>query len=349
MLDVWMDHHELAGETGVIVPAFFSAKPSDDTVRHLLWMTLGDCPHYLPLEQVWVVVDGDPRTARLAEEVRQALHAQGHGWLNTLPLPENRGKLGAIQAGMRGLLALHPRLRWVVIRDGDGDHMMSVTPQLARAAQFLAQAYGHTRIIVIGARRSRQRPMGFARGELETLLDQVTIGALAYALARRGQALDLRHCLGGLPDLSSGFKVYGREIAERLFLAGEPRYLTLSPSDYWHYGPETATVVEAALQGAVLAEVQRPTWDGQPTTSFGEFRLQSLYGELLAWVFARLEIPTPVAACLFDGATPHLALRTTAEGRDLLAALRGHALERVRAFRDEAAPIPPAMPLLPFL
>lgn len=344
-----MDHDEMASCTGLIIPAFFSAKPSDATVSHLLWMTLSDCHHYLPLKQVWVVVDGDARTARLVEGLRKALHRQGHGWLNVLPLPENRGKLGAIQAGMGALLALHPQLRWIVIRDGDGDHMMSVTPQLVRVAQFLAQAYGHTRLIVIGARRSRHRPMGFVRGELETLLDQVTLGALAYALARRDQVLDLRHCLGGVPDLSSGFKVYGREIAESLFVTAEPRFLTLSVSDYWHYGPETVTVVEAALQNAVLAEVLRPTWDGQPTTSFGEFRLQSLYGELLAWVFARLALPLQVAACLFDGATPHLPLRTSVEGRELLDGLRRHALERVSAYQDGNAPIPPAMPLLPFM
>jgi hypothetical protein len=349
-VDGWVDQSEWALRTGVIVPAYFSAKPSGETVSHLLWMTLSDCHHYLPLEQVWVVVDGDRRTAGLAEDLRGQLQRNGHGSLNILPLSENMGKLGAIQAGMCALLAAHPRLQWIVIRDGDGDHMMSVTPQLVRTALFLEQAYGHSRVIVIGARTSRHRPMGFARGELESLLDQVTLDALAYVLARRGQALDLRHCLGHTtPDLSSGFKVYGRQIAESLFVKAEPRLLTLSESDYWHYGPETVTVIEAVLQGVVLAEALRPTWDGQPTTSFGEFRLLSLYGELLAWVFARLDIPIDVAACFFDRLVPGMTLRTTAEGRDLLDGLRRHALEKALSYRSEDGPIPPAAPLAPFV
>ena len=56
--------------------------------------------------------------------------------------------------------------------------------------------------------------MGWARGELETLLDRVTLDALAYRLAREGRALNLAHCCGdGVPDLSTGYKVYGRDVA----------------------------------------------------------------------------------------------------------------------------------------
>lgn len=349
-MDRWVDQSELATGTGVVIPAYFSAKPSDEVVNHLLWMTLGDCHHYLPLNQVWVVVDGDPRTAGLVMALRDRLQQGGHGGLNVLALPHNRGKLGAIQAGMRALLAAHPQVRWLVIRDGDGDHMMAVVPHLVRVAQFLEERYEHSRTIVVGARPSRHRPMGFARGELEALLDRVTIDALSYALARQGKALNLSHCLGtAAPDLSSGFKVYGRQMAQILFQDAEPALLSLSPSDYWHYGPETVTFVEAALQGAVLAEALRPTWDGQPTTSFGEFRLLSLYGELLAWVLIRLEIPIEVAACFYDRCIPGMPLRTTAEGCELLDSLRRYALDRVRVYRQDDAPIPVAAPLLPFV
>ena len=151
----------------------------------------------------------------------------------------------------------------------------------------------------------------------------VTLDALTYALARQGRTLDLSHCSGqGVPDLSSGFKVYGREIAAKLFANSEPQLASLSPSDYWHYGPETVTIIEAGLGDALIAEISRLTWDGQPATSFGEFRQVALYGELLAWVYARLEIPLSVAARLYDNLTPHLPLRTTVQGAEMLDALR---------------------------
>mgnify|MGYP005859744229 FL=1 len=169
-MDPWLDHDELGRLTGMVVPAFFSAAPADDLVRHLLWMTLGDCRHYLPLDHVWVVVDGDRRTFRLAAALRRRL-AEGGDTFNLMLLPENQGKLAAMRQGIHALLVAQPDVRYAVVRDGDGDHALSDMPHLVRAAARLAEAYGHTNLIVAGARGSRHRPMGWARGELETLLD----------------------------------------------------------------------------------------------------------------------------------------------------------------------------------
>ncbi len=349
-MDDWSEQRALGERTGMIIPAYFSAKPPDDLVRHLLWMTLADCDHYCPLANVWVVVDGDVRTARLAEEACQRLRREQGARPQLIALEANQGKLGAIRVGMRAARSQRPELAWLTVRDGDGDHLPAAMPSLMRAAECVAEARGDSRLIVIGARSSRHRPMGFLRGELEALLDGVTLDALAYALARQGRALDLRYCLpGGLPDLSSGYKVYGADMADGLFCEDAPQFLTLSESDYWHYGPETATVVEAILMGGTLAEVLRPTWDGQPTSSFGEFRLVALYGELLAWVFARLEIPLEAAACWIDNRSPEMALRTTVDGRHLLEETRRHALERVRAFRGGQEPLPAPAASLPFV
>lgn len=349
-MDRWIEQDALAPRIGVVVPAYFSAAPSDEMVRHLLWMTLSDDHHYLPPENVWVVVDGDERTARLLDEVR-ARRLRRHGaTFNALPLARNHGKLGAIRQGIAALLAERPGVEYVIIRDGDGDHAAADIPALARAADHLAAAYGHSRLIVVGARASRHRPMGWLRGEIETLLDGVTLDALAYHLARQGQALDLSHCLGHtVPDLSSGYKVYGRQAALDLFVEHDPQMACLDPTAYWRYGPETVTVVEGVLRGAVLAEIRRLTWDGQPATSFGEFRQVSLYGDLLAWVFTRLSLPLDVAACFYDNRVPAMELRTATEGRDLLAAVRQHALERTRSFRGDAAPLPPPPPAVPYL
>ena len=124
---------------------------------------------------------------------------------------------------------------------------------------LLRDAYAHTRLIVLGARRSRHHPMGSNRGELETLLDQVTLDALAFALVRQGRAINLAHChTGRVPDVSSGYKVYGRQMAEALFVETEPRLQGLSAHDYWHFGPETVPVVEAMLSGGVLGRAPTP-------------------------------------------------------------------------------------------
>jgi len=340
----------LGRATGVVVPAYFSAAPTDDLVRRLLWMTLGDSHHYLPPEQVWVVVDGDARTARLAAEVQEALRERVGRTFHLLPLAENGGKFRAVREGVRGLLGRHPEVRYVAIRDGDGDHALSDLPALLRAAEECAAARGDSNVLVAGSRASRHHPMGWVRGELETLLDRVTIDALAYHLARQGRALDLTRlpAPNGVPDLSSGYKVYGRHAAERLFVEATPHLASLSERDYWRYGPETVPVVEAALAGATLAETARVTFNGQPTSSFGDFHVVALYGALLGWVFTRLEIPLPVAAQLYDNAACRMLLGTAGPGAETLDAVRAHALERAAAHCGGGA-IPPPCPRATFI
>jgi hypothetical protein len=349
-MESWSDQSALACTTGMVIPAYFSARPTDDTVYHLLWMTLGDCHHYVDLENVCVVVDGDSRTLGLAEQVRDRLWREHKQALCLVSLPENKGKLWAVQEGMTQLLRANPHLLYLVTRDGDGDHGVAEMPALVRAASLLHESYAHSRIIVLGARRSRHHPMGWIRGELETLLDQVTLDALAFALAHQGRALNLAHChTEHVPDLSSGYKVYGRSMAEALFVESEPRLLGLSAHDYWHFGPETMPVVEAVLSGGLLAELQRLTWDGQPATSFGEFPHVTLYGELLAWVYARLEIPLAVAAQFYDNHVPHLALRTMSQGAETLGLLREYALRKLAQQCEQEEPVPAARPALPFM
>ena len=344
----WVSQQYLGRETAVVVPVYFSAKPSDATVERLLRITLMDCHHYLPPEQVWAVVDGDPRSAAILERVAAELATDTGGAIRVLVLPENRGKLGALREAMAAILCEQPHVRWLGVMDGDADHMIAVLPRLTRAALFLAEVYGHDRVLAIGARASRTQPMGWVRGELERLLDGLTLEALDHALAREGCALDLSQCLGvATPDLSSGFKVYGRDLARLLFDGAEPAYATLSPQDYMRYGPETVTVVEMILAGGVMGEVLRPTWDGQPATSFGEFGVVEMYGELLAWVWARLDIPVPAAAQMVDNWQRRIALGTTTEGAELMRRVRGHALGRLADWQGQETP-PAPRPILPF-
>ena len=346
LMETWRSQAQLGREMAVIVPVYFSAKPTDATVERLLRITLMDLPHYLPWEQVWAVVDGDERSAAMLKGVVQGLAAENG--IRILVLPQNRGKLAAIAEAMRAILDAQPHVRWLAVMDNDADHLAAVLPQLVRAAAFLADVYGHDRVLAIGARASRARPMGWVRGELELLLDQLTVDALAYALALQGRALDLTQCLGtSAPDLSSGYKVYGRELAQGLFADAEPAYATLSPRDYYRFGPETVPIVETVLAGGVWGEILRPTWDGQPATSFGEFRAIELYGELLTWVWARLGLPVSVAAQMFDNHRRELTLATAAEGAELIRLLRAHALGRLATYRGE--PGPAERPTLPFV
>lgn len=336
---------------GVVVPAYFSAKPSDELVSHLLRMTLGECVGYVRPENTWVVVDGDARTERLVGQLREAQRAEHGTTFHVIALPENRGKFWAIKEGIAALLENSPEVFYIAIRDGDGDHDIAEVPSLTRAALHLSETYGHTRVIVLGSRRSRHHPMGMLRGELEGMLDQVTLDALAYRLACEGRALNLCHCHSHsmAPDLSSGFKVYGRCIAQELFVEHVPQLACLSSNDYWHYGPETVAVVEALLIGAVIGEKLRLTWNGQPTTSFGEFNQVSLYGELLAWVYARLDIPLDVAAQFYDNRVAPLMLHTAPQGSETIAALRAYALDRVADWLGVSRDHPPTRALLPFM
>ncbi len=338
----WVTQNELAREFGVIIPVYFAPGAPAELIRRLLVITLQDTPSYLPWEQVWLVVDGDQRAAGILQELRPAL-----GAFNILHGSENHGKLWAVRNGMRTALHDCPELAYLVARDCDGDHAASDLPAIVRAADYIMQACGHTRLLVLGARRSRQRPMGWLRGELELLLDQVTLDAVQYYLARREHALSLTLCMHSEGvDLNSGYKLYGRDLAHKLFVEDEPEYAGISEADYWHYGPETCPVVEALLAGALLAEVPRLTWDGQPTTSFGSIDPTRLYGCMFRWLFSRLDIPLDAAACWYDNRSAGLSLRSTQEGSALLTDLRSFALERPS---QEVHILPPCGLTLPFV
>lgn len=345
----WRSQAALSRDTGAIVPVFFSQDTDEALIAELLHMTLSDCYHYMPLDHVYVVVDGDARSEAVARGLRDEFLQEHNSTFRLLPREENGGKLAAMRDGARALLDEQPGVCYLAVLDGDGDHLASVVPQLVRTAQHVMETRGTERIIAIGARRSRHRPMGWLRGELEAFLDAVTLDALVYRLAREGRVLERRYLLcHQMADLSSGFKVYGRGMAHYLFVEQAPNYQGFSLSDYWHYGPETVTIVEATLAGGFLAELLRPTWDGQPTSSFNDFGVLDMYGELLAWVFARLHVPLSSAAGLFDNRVPGLSLRTTADGRELLAALRERVLRRL-AGEDPGADLSPSWPLPPFV
>jgi hypothetical protein len=334
---------ELAHMYGLIVPTYFSTGTDAGLARRLLLLTLQDTPAYLPWQQVWVVVDGDQRSADTLHTLRREL-----GPFNLMVDPVNHGKLWVVRQGMQAAFC-NPHLNYFITRDCDGDHAASDMPVLVRAANYVQQVCGNTQLVVAGSRRNRVRPLGWIRGELELLLDHVTLEAIRYRLAHQERALNLSWCSGAsIPDLNSGYKLYGRDLAQQLFLDQSPILAGISASDYWHYGPETCPMVEALLAGASLAEVPRLTWDGQPTTSFGSFDPTRLYGSMLTWLLTRLDIPLEVGIQWFDNHIVGSALRLTAEGLQLLERLRAYIWQQVSAYRGRPGTMPPPSMRLPF-
>jgi hypothetical protein len=72
-------------------------------------------PCYVPAGQTWVVVDGDPRTARLLRELIAA-RMPADAAPRVLELPENRGKFGVLCAGIAALLEASPGVDYIAIR-----------------------------------------------------------------------------------------------------------------------------------------------------------------------------------------------------------------------------------------
>lgn len=343
-MEGWNSQAELAHSFGMIVPTYFSASIDADLVRQLLLITLQDTPAYLPWQQVWVVVDGDLRSADILRSLRSDL-----GPFNLLVDPANHGKLWAVRQAMQVALSSAANLDFIVTRDCDGDHAASDIPALVRAAIYIQQACGHSRLVVLGSRRNRQRSLGWVRGELEQLLDQITLDAIQFRLAHQESTLNQSLCSGvGVADLNSGYKLYGRDLAQRLFIDQEPVLAGITGSDYWHYGPETCPMVEALLGGALLAEVPRVTWDGQPATSFGEFDPTRLYGSMLIWLLTRLDISLEVGIQWFDNHIVGSSLRLTVEGLQLLERLRLYVSQQVSAYRGRTEALPSPSLRLPF-
>lgn len=343
-MEGWNSQAELAHTFGMIVPTYFSASIDAGLVRRLLLLTLQDTLLYLPWQQVWVVVDGDLRSADILRGLRSEL-----GPFNLLVDPANHGKLWAVRQGMQAALSSTADLSFIVTRDCDGDHAAADMPALVRAAIYIQQACGHLRLVVLGSRRNRQRSLGWVRGELELLLDQITLDAVQFRLAHQDRTLNQSMCSGdGVADLNSGYKLYGRDLAQRLFIDQEPNLAAITDNDYWHYGPETCPMVEALLAGALLAEVPRVTWDGQPATSFGEFDPTRLYGSMLTWLLTRLDIPLEVGIQWFDNHIVGSSLRLTVEGLQLLGRLRAYVSQQVSAYRGRAEALPPPSLRLPF-
>ena len=332
---VYPGFDEMRGRVGVVVPAWFSDDTPVTAAAELLLTTLIDSPCCLRPGDVCVVVDGS-ETARAAVAAIREEVASAWGF-RLIDLPENRGKGGAVVAGVRALLEASPELCWIATRDADADHAIEDLPHLFRVGEQLAEECPGQAVCVIGRRADLHAPLGWVRGEYELLLNEVLVEAVAFALAREGRAWDTRYLAERAPDLQSGYKLYSREAAASAVAALQKA--GAADAHLLRAGMEVVPFVTLALSGAVFAEVERKTFHDQPVTSYGSVDFTRFYGSKLAWALRTCRVPLAAAALLFDGAAGRRPLYTDPDGRAGILALRRFVLEHLAG-----GPLPAGIP-----
>jgi hypothetical protein len=282
-------------------------------------------------------VDGAPYGAeiahRLAQEFGTSLHVA----------PDNRGKLSAATNGVRALLQ-NAGLAYIAIVDQDGDHFAHELPNLTRAALHIANQINDDRVMVLGRRISRHRPMGFLRGELEEFADRILLDALAFRAAMKDRPLHLEYAttLDEFPDFHSGYKLFSRRTAQDIFLT-EPQQSGVPDDCYYRHAVEAVMVVEAFEHGAILGVVNRSTLNEQPISTFGLLNLSRLVADKIIWPCKRLDIPVPFVRQWMANHAPRLLLNTLAPaGKDELSRVQERVLA---AFEQGPDPTPPQQPL----
>jgi hypothetical protein len=123
----------------------------------------------------------------------------------------NRGKLNGVGNGMKFLLSEYD-LDFLTVVDQDGDHFGNELLNFVRTALHI----GLDRVLVLGNRLSRHKPMGLLRGELEELADRVLLDALSYYAVKVDRPLRLEYAnvLDEFPDFHSGYKLFSRASAD---------------------------------------------------------------------------------------------------------------------------------------
>jgi hypothetical protein len=305
-------------ETGVVISVYLPDSQDESAVEALLRDTV-----LMYGEQVsdptaiCLSVDGEQFGG---EVVKRIAGEFGVSWcVNSV----NRGKLQGAINGVRCLLD-NKKLKYVAVVDQDGDHFANELLNFTRAAEHICRGLGTDRILILGRRISRHRPMGFLRGELEELCDRILLDALTYNAAVKQRPLPLEHAVAfdEFPDFHSGYKLFSRPTAERVFLK-EPQQMGVSDDCYYRHACEAVMVVEALECGAYLGVVNRSTFNEQPISTFGAFNRIQLAADKIIWPCKRLSIPLPFAKRWLANHITRLMLNTLApDGKDELEQIR---------------------------
>ncbi|MCD6360453.1 MAG: hypothetical protein J7M38_06250 [Armatimonadetes bacterium] len=328
-------------QVGCVVPIWYPPDMPEDEMRGFLAATLADVELFIAPERLALVVDGCPRAVGPTHQAAEGFAERAGGEPQVIVEPHNGGKGAALCEGFERLLA-DEQVTAVCTRDADADHDIYDLPQMFRLLCQMRDQEGGEDVFVVGCRGSVTRPLGFARGALEQVLNRVTVAAVNHHLAAEGRAVDERYTgrYGPFPDFQSGYKLYSRsaaQVAVEGLRAADRRWPDL---DVMRWGSELIPTVELLARGFVPGAIYRLTWDGQPQTTFDSGDLPRRFSRQLAWVFDRLQTPPRAAAVMLDNALSASEYVTAPEGEAHLAAIR----EQVAAacFPD-TDPHPPAM------
>lgn len=326
--------------TGVVIPTYFSDDTDPDFAEALLSSTVRLLVREVANpQQICLSADGPGLAAQVAERV--ASHYQTR-WLAS---EKNGGKLASLRRGMRELLE-KSKVHYLAAVDHDGDHFANELLNFVRAAEHVTKSMGNNRVIVLGNRISLHRGLGFLRAEQEMLADQILLDALHYdaAIHNRPLALQFATTIDPVPDFHTGYKLFSRPTAEAIFLS-EPNLAGCSEIVYFRHAIEAVMTVEALQSGALLATVNRRTFDEQPISTFARMDRSQLSADIIIWPCKRLKIPAPFVAQWLANHLPKLLLGTLVpQGRDELLAIRNLVLQAfdLTLPEDEATLIPRA-------
>ena len=200
----------LRHHTGVVIPVYLPSTIDTKQGEALLEDTVElACGQVTDPAHICLSVDGEACGAKAAQRLAQRFGALVHIG------PANRGKLGGAMDGVRVLLQ-DVDVQYVALVDQDGDHFANELMNFVRAALHITACTRIERVLVLGRRISRHRPMGFLRGELEELADRMLLDALQYhaAVNRTPLRLEYANMFDEYPDFHSGYKLFSAPLAQ---------------------------------------------------------------------------------------------------------------------------------------
>jgi hypothetical protein len=321
----------MRGKLACVIPVWFAPDMPPHEMTRLLSLTLADCELFMQPEHIALVVDG----CRQAEAPTQAAAEQFAQRVGQPPLvlvkEKNEGQGGAVCFGFEHFLR-QTDVPYLCSRDADGDHDIYDLPQMFRLLLETQETEGTDNVFVLGQRGSLHRPMGFARGEYERLLNEITLLAVRWVMAKKDCVPDLRYCqrLPEPPDFQSGYKLYTRRPGRAFVKSLRSADAAAPDAKILRWGIQFISTVDLLLQGAAAGSVYRLTYDQQPQSTFENADNNLIaYGQQFVWLYRRLQVPAEVGIRWWDEAILRTLWASTPGGWDELLAIREYLGEQV--------------------
>jgi len=331
-LNYYLTYSDIRGKLGMVIPIWFPENVSECEIVRILSLTIADVEYLIDPSHQILVCDGQECLKRIVDDIARTA---GKSFVALLT-EHNRGKGGAIAHGIDYLLR-NTNVDYIVTRDADGDHFINDVPNLVRLAHQMHAELHDNNILVVGGRVDVHRPMGFARGEYERLINDVIWHALQYSLAREGRVINMQYFAehGLIPDFHSGFKLYTHESAKIALEGLAVADREMPELDMVRIGAETVPLVELVVRGGTVGQVNRITLETQPVVTSQSENQAVRYGNKILWTFLRLGIPFAPAQQLLDNAIPRTLLYKDANYMEELMRMRKQVLVRLGGTGDE--------------